>query len=215
MAFIETIPQSEASGEVQAMYLHLQGKLDYLPNYAEVFCYRPGVMQAWADLQRAIRAQLDDRTFGLVTLASALTIGNSYCSLAHARKLSSRHFTVEELGAIIRDPQTSALPQRDKAMMAFAAKVAWDSSAVTQGDVDSLRGHCFTDAQIFDLVATAAARCFFGKVPDALGVQPDAALAEMDGTLVSLATVGRPIESEKTEISNQSLYAGFQELWAF
>lgn len=193
MAFINTIPQSDARGDVQAMYQHLQGKLDYLPNYAAVFCYRPGVMQAWAELQRVIRAELDDRTYGLVTLASALAINNSYCSLAHAAKLISRHFTVEELTAIIRNPDTSTLSGRDKDMMTFAAKVAQDSSSVTQADIDTLRDHGFSDAQIFDIVAAAAARCFFGKVPDALGVQPDAALAELDSTLAMLATVGRPI----------------------
>ena len=193
MAFIETIAPAEASAEVQAMYRQLQGKLDYLPNYARVFCYRPRVMQAWAELQRAIRAQLDDRTFSLVTLASALEIGSSYCALAHARKLAGVHFSTRELTAIIRGGADSPLSGAEQAMLSLARKVARDSSSVTQADIDALRNAGYSDETIFDIVATAAARCFFARIPDALGAQPDAALAAMDEDLCALLTVGRPV----------------------
>ena len=194
MAFIATIPAEAATGEVQAMYRQLQGKLEYLPNYAGVFCYRPQVMQAWAELQRVIRAHLDERSFGLVTLASALAIGSSYCALAHARKLNSRYFSSGELAAIVAGSPDSPLSASEKAMMALAAKVARNSSSVTREDIDKLRAAGYPDAAIFDIVATAAARCFFAKIPDALGVKPDAALAEMDETLRDLLIVGRDID---------------------
>jgi uncharacterized peroxidase-related enzyme len=176
------------------MYRQLQGNLDYLPNYAGVFCYRPRVMQAWAELQREIRAQLDDRSFGLVTLVSALEIGSSYCALAHARKLNKHHFSTAELIAIIRDAKDSPLSPAERAMTALARKVARDSSSVTQADIDTLRAAGYSDATIFDIVAVAAARCFFARIPDALGAQPDAALADMDNDLCAALTVGRPIE---------------------
>lgn len=195
MAFIATIAAAAASGEVRAMYERQRGGLDYLPNYAGVFCYRPRVMQAWAELQREIRAHMDDRSFGLVTLASALAIRSSYCALAHGRKLCQRHFSPGELAAIVRDPATSALSAAEKAMMSLAARVARDSSSVTREDIDTLRDAGLDDAQIFDIVATAAARCFFARVPDALGVQADPALADLDASLLELLTVGRPIEA--------------------
>ena len=36
-------------------------------------------------------------------------------------------------------------------------------------DIDALRAHGFTDAEIFDLAATAAPAAFFSKLLDALG----------------------------------------------
>lgn len=40
---------------------------------------------------------------------------------------------------------------------------------------------------------TAAARCFFAKVLDSLGVEPDATYrADLDPRLLDLLTVGRP-----------------------
>ena len=193
MAFIETTSPTDADPAVQAMYRQLQGRLDYLPNYAGVFCYRPRVMQAWAELQREIRGQLDDRAFGLITLASALEMGSSYCALAHGRKLAGRYFSVDELAAIIRDSEASPISPGERAMMSLARKVTRDSGSVTQADIDALRREGYPDATIFDIVATAAARCFFARIPDALGALPDAALADTDEKLLALLVVGRPI----------------------
>jgi alkylhydroperoxidase family enzyme len=185
------------------MYQRQQGALDYLPNYASVFCYRPRVMQAWAELQRTIRAELDDRTFSLITLASALEIGSTYCALAHARKLNRHYFSSSELVAIIQGAGNSPLTGAEQAMLAVARTVARDSSSVAQSHIDTLREAGYSDAAIFDIVATAAARCFFAKVPDALGARPDAALAaDMDDRLRALLTVGRPLAEPPTVNSN-------------
>ena len=45
----------------------------------------------------------------------------------------------------------------------------------------------------FDVVAAAAARCFFSKTLDALCIQADPVLAELDPELRDVLTVGRPI----------------------
>ena len=59
-----------------------------------------------------------------------------------------------------------------------------------------LRGLGLSDAEIFDVVAAAAMRCFFTKIVDGLGFQPDAAYAELDESLREALVVGRPIEAE-------------------
>ena len=41
--------------------------------------------------------------------------------------------------------------------------------------MQGLRDHGFTDAEIFDIAAAAAARCFFSKLLDALGAEADGA----------------------------------------
>ena len=88
MAFIRTIPVTEASGEVRDMYERTQASLGYVPNYAQAFSLRPAVMAAWSNLLSSIRANLDPRRYELVTLAAARALGSSYCSLAHASALA-------------------------------------------------------------------------------------------------------------------------------
>jgi alkylhydroperoxidase family enzyme len=77
--------------------------------------------------------------------------------------------------------------------MDLADKVALDATSVTQADVDALRSHGLSDAEVFDVIAAAAARCFFSKVLDGVGAQADAKYAELDPPLRETLTVGRPI----------------------
>ena len=79
-------------------------------------------------------------------------------------------------------------------IMAFAEKVAGDASSITEADIQRLRNVGLSDRDIFDVVAAAAARCFFSKTLDALGAEPDAAFADLEPGLREALTVGRPIE---------------------
>ena len=93
----------------------------------------------------------------------------------------------------VGDPN-SPLDGADKAMMEFARKVARDTSGITQQDVDILKDQGFDDGEIFDITATAAARCFFAKIGDALGAMPDGEFMAMGAELRETLTVGRAIE---------------------
>jgi hypothetical protein len=44
-----------------------------------------------------------------------------------------------------------------------------------------------------DVVLAAAARCFFSKTLDALGVEPDASYRDLEPALREVLVVGRPI----------------------
>jgi alkylhydroperoxidase family enzyme len=79
--------------------------------------------------------------------------------------------------------------------MDLAEKVADDATSVTEADVERLRAFGLSDADIVSVVAAAAARCFFSKALDALGVQPDAAYESVEPELREVLVVGRPIES--------------------
>jgi alkylhydroperoxidase family enzyme len=85
------------------------------------------------------------------------------------------------------------------AMVAFAEKIAVDASSVTAGDVGRLKALGFADDEIFDIVATVAARAFFTKLLDGLGVEPDATYASLDEPLRKALTVGRPIGFQAPE----------------
>ena len=70
-----------------------------------------------------------------------------------------------------------------------------DATTVTQQDVDALKKHGLSDAEIFDITAAAAVRCFFSKMLDALGAAPDHVYAErLDPNLRKSLAIGRPID---------------------
>lgn len=194
MTFIATITPAAASGEVRALYQRQQDKYGYVPNYARAFSARPELMPLWAELLAGIKYGMDLQQFELATLAAALALRNSACSLAHGNVLL-RFFSGAELATILSGDQPGPLSAAERALMAFAGKVAADAAAITRADVDTLRAHGFTDVDIFNITATAAARAFFAKLLDGLGVLPDAVFAKMDESLRARLTVGRPIDT--------------------
>jgi uncharacterized peroxidase-related enzyme len=200
MTHIDTIAPAEAEGEVRNMYLRQQQGWGFVPNYAKVFSHRPAVMHAWADLQHTIRKNIDDKSYELVTLAAAQALGSSYCSLAHGKKLTSKYYSEEQLADIAADPVSEALTVAEQTMMRVAGKIVADSSSVSREDIDELREAGYSDAGIFDIAASAAARCFFSKLVDALGVQPDCSFSETSEQLKSVLCVGRPISPDAPEI---------------
>jgi uncharacterized peroxidase-related enzyme len=200
MAFIRTVPPAEAEGEVRAMYERTQAQLGYVPNYAKAFSLRPHVMGSWAGLLKSIRSTMDARRYELVTLAAARAIRSSYCALAHGSVLEKQFFSTEELSRIALGADDAPLEPAESAIMAFADKVARQADSVTSEDVEILRRHGLDDGEIFDVAAAAAARCFFSKLVDALGAEPDSSYQTIAPELRGALTVGRAISRAAPEV---------------
>ena len=196
MSFIQTISPDDAQDELQKLYEANKQERGYLPNYVRAFSHRPDVMMAWGNLIGSLSNNTSVRRYELVTLAAAKALRSSYCMLAHASVLSKEEFSTEELTQISEAYETANLTPAEVAMMAYAEKIVYNATAITQEDIDNLRHHGFVDAEIFEIAATAAARCFFSKTLDALGIEPDQIYQQLDSELRSALTVGRPIESQ-------------------
>jgi uncharacterized peroxidase-related enzyme len=197
MAFIETIAPPAASGEVRAMYERQQASWGYVPNYAKVFSHRPEVLARWGRLLAEIRRPMDARRFELVTFAAAHELRNTACTLAHGKALT-QFFTADEVRTMAAGGEVAGLSEAERAMMAFSRKVARDAASITEADVDALRGCGLSDAEVFDVVATAAGRAFFTKLLDGLGVLGDAPFGTMAAEFVEALTVGRPLDAAAT-----------------
>jgi uncharacterized peroxidase-related enzyme len=193
MAFIETTLPQAASGALAAMYQRQQAAWGYVPNYAKVFSQRTEVLARWGQLLAEIRRPMDKRRFELITFATAYDLDNTACALAHGRALRE-FFTDEQIIAIAEGRCTGVLSEAEQAMVAFARQTVNDAPRTTAAQVAALRQHGYTDAEIFDIAATAAGRAFFTKLLDALGVLPDSAFLALDDSFRRALTVGRPID---------------------
>jgi uncharacterized peroxidase-related enzyme len=203
MAFIDIIPAPHIDDDVREMYRRQSAHYGYVPNYAKVFCYRPEIMRLWAQLQSGIKRHMSKRRFELVTFAAAQALRSTLCSLAHGNALTD-FFSVDEVLTIARGGVPKSLSAADAAMMEFSRKVARDASAITIDDVGFLKEHGFADAEIFDIVATAAARAFFTKVVESLGVEVDAPFRTMKSELRQSLTAGRPMAVEPPALEEEA-----------
>ncbi len=160
-------------------------------NYERAFEARPEVYAAWAELLGAIKANMDLRRYELATLAAAQRLRSSYCSLAHGKVL------IEQFGEpvlqIATDRSAAGLDEVDLAVMDLAERVVDDATAIDEADLQRLRDLELSDEEILDVILTAAARSFWTKTLDALGVQPDASYGELEPELREVLVVGRSI----------------------
>lgn len=199
MSFIKTTPLDDAEGAVREMYERQQGAWGYVPNYAKSFSHRPEVMARWGKLLAELHRPFDDRTFELITFAAAHELKHTSCSLAHGNALTP-FFSNEEICAIADQKPVESVTDAEQEMMRFSRKVARDASTITAEDVQRLKDHGLSDADVFDVAATAAGRAFFTKVLDAVGSLPDAGFNSIDAGLRQHLTVGRPLDTADDEV---------------
>lgn len=162
-------------------------------NYELAFEQRPAVYAAWGQLNGAIKAGMDLRRYELATLAAARKLRSTYCCLAHGKVLAERFG--EPVAQIAADHRAAGLSAVDVAVMDLAERVAEDAASVTEADLQRLRDLGLSQEDIMDVVLAAAARCFFSKTLDGLGVLADASYGELAPALRDVLVVGRPIDA--------------------
>ena len=160
-------------------------------NYERAFEPRPEVYAAWVQLNTAIKAGMNLRRYELATLAAARRLRSSYCCLAHGTVLAERFG--EPVAQIAADHRAAGLSDTDVAVMDLAERVADDASSIGEADLRRLRDLGLAHEDIMDVVLAAAARCFFSKTLDALGVLADASYGELEPAIRDALVVGRPI----------------------
>ena len=163
-----------------------------MKNYERAFSGHPTVYAAWGELNGAIKACMDARRYELATLAAAIALRSSYCSLAHGMVLA-REFD-EPVAAIVRNRADAGLSDTDVAVMELAERVATDATSITADDRARLSDLGVSADDIEMVILAAAARCFFSKSLDALGAVPDSSYRSIDPELRELLVVGASIE---------------------
>jgi uncharacterized peroxidase-related enzyme len=195
MTFIDTISEDNATDTVAAMYETDRQAFGYVPNFTKGFSLRPDVYAAWRQLNGAIKANMDLRRYELATVAAASRLRSSYCTLAHGSILADKFVSAETVRAVVTHDGAD-LDGTDAAVVALADKVADDATSVTADDIDRLRSLGLSDTEILDVVVASAARSFFSKVLDGLGIAPDARYTKLDPELRDVLTVGRSIAEQ-------------------
>lgn len=194
MTFLQTVPDDEATGEVAKIYRQEIDASGYVPESTRALTIRPDVLAAYTSFVGAIRGgfTLPARDWRLITLVAVKHIPSTYCSLAYGKGLLGDLGSPEAVLAVQRDFRQAGLMPRDVAMLEYAEKVTVAASKIEQADVDRLREHGFSDAQISDIALCAAWRNFISRFFDAVGAMPDDEYRALDPSFRDALCVGRP-----------------------
>jgi len=187
------LDEPEVSPQVRALYDEDLADGGYVWNVSRLWAHQPDTLARLFELmsEAFIPSGLSFRQRGILVTAAASALGDSYCSLAWGGKLGKASDAA--LAAGVLNGSDAGLTDREKAMAAWARKVARDPNATTLADIQVLRDSGLTDGQIFAITAFVALRLAFSTINDSLGAQPDAQLAEsLPPAVREAVTYGRP-----------------------
>jgi uncharacterized peroxidase-related enzyme len=187
------LSEPEMTPQVQALYDEDLADGDYVWNVSRLWAHQPGTVTQLFELmsQAFLASGLGYRQRGILVAATASALGDSYCSLAWGGKLAAA--SDPALAAAVLSGGDAGLTEQEKALAAWARKVARNPNGTTQADVQELREAGLDDGQIFAVTAFAALRLAFSSINDALGAQPDAQLARsLPPAVREAVTYGRP-----------------------
>jgi uncharacterized peroxidase-related enzyme len=92
----------------------------------------------------------------------------TFCRTSHAA-IAACHLDDESLvDTVLRNPETSSISPKLKALLSIAARVQQSGRAVRRKDIDRARREGATDTEIHDTVLIAAAFCMFNRYVDGL-----------------------------------------------
>ncbi|MGF6732998.1 putative peroxidase-related enzyme [Paraburkholderia youngii] len=153
---------SEWPEDISARILEVQDKAGFVPNVFLTLAHRPDEFRAFFAYHDALMLKEGGLTKGereMIVVATSAVNDCLYCVIAHGAILR-----IYEKAPLLADQlavnhRKADITERQKAMLDFALKVCRASGTVDEEDFQTLRGHGFTDEDIWDIAAITA---FFG-----------------------------------------------------
>jgi uncharacterized peroxidase-related enzyme len=186
------------SAAAKAIFDEDISEMGFVMNVTRLWAYRPEALAALFELMHLVTSArpFTDRERGILITACASKFGDSYCSLAWGTKLAG--LAGPQLAGDILRGKDDGLTAPERAMAAWARRIARDPNRTSAADVAELRQAGFSDSDIFAMTVFVALRVAFSTVNDALGVRPDAQFrSEAPAAVLDAVTYGRPIDTSQ------------------
>jgi len=148
--------------DIRERIVAVQEKSGFVPNVFLALAHRPEEFRAFfayhdALMERQSGLSKAEREMIVVCTSSANQC--QYCVVAHGAILRIRAKNPMLADQVAVNYRKADILPRQKAMLDFAMKVAFASYAIDESDFAALRGHDFSEEDIWDIGAIAA---FFG-----------------------------------------------------
>ncbi|HEX4885240.1 MAG TPA: peroxidase-related enzyme [Casimicrobiaceae bacterium] len=162
--------------DIRARILEVQEKSGFVPNVFLAFAHRPDEFRAFFAYHDALMAKeggLSKAEREMIVVATSGANGCQYCVVAHGAilRIYAKHPLVADQVAV--NYRKADVTPRQKAMLAFALKVATDSAALVDADYEALRAHGFDDEAIWDIGAIAAFFALSNRMANLIALRPN------------------------------------------
>jgi uncharacterized peroxidase-related enzyme len=168
---LEDLPQ-----DVRARMLQVQEKAGFIPNVFLTLAHRPDEFRAFFAYHDALMLRDSGLTKAEREMIVVATSGANqcpYCIIAHGAilRVYAKNPLVADQVAI--NYRKADITDRQKAMLAFALKVATRSAELVDADYAALRGYGFSEEDIWDIGGIAAFFALSNRMADVIGMRPN------------------------------------------
>jgi uncharacterized peroxidase-related enzyme len=168
---IEDLPQ-----DIRARILAVQEKAGFVPNVFLVLAHRPDEFRAFFAYHDALMDKRGGLTLAereMIVVATSSANQCQYCVIAHGAvlRIRAKHPLIADQVAV--NYRKADITPKQKAMLDFAMNVSAGAYAVDEAEIDALKGHGFSDEEVWDIAAIAA---FFGmsnRMANVTGMRPN------------------------------------------
>mgnify|MGYP003664451691 FL=1 len=148
--------------DIREMILAVQEKAGFVPNVFLTLAHRPDELRAFMAYHDALMLRdggLTPADREMIVVATSGANNCQYCVVAHGAilRIRAKDSTIADQVAV--NYRKADITPRQTAMLDFALKVSNDSHSVDEDDFVTLRGHGFSDEDIWDIAGITA---FFG-----------------------------------------------------
>ena len=177
---ISRYPVPEIAGlpdDIRQRILDVQAKAGFVPNVFLALAHRPAEFRAFLAYHDALLLKEDSGlTKGEREMIIVATSGANnclYCVVAHGailRVYEKKPLVADQVAVNYRKADIS---ERQKAMLAFALKVATDSAALEDADYDAVRAQGFDDEDLWDIGTIASFFAMSNRIANLVSMRPN------------------------------------------
>ena len=171
LATTEALPD-----DIRDRILQVQEKSGFVPNVFLKLARRPDEFRAFFAYHDALMAKDSGLTKGEREMIVVATSGANqclYCVVAHGAILRILEKQPNLSDQIATNWRKADISERQRAMLAFAMKVALDSAEVEDADYAALAAHGFSDEDCWDIASIAAFFAMSNRLANALSIMPN------------------------------------------
>lgn len=162
--------------DVRERIFAVQRKAGFVPNVFLTLAHRPDEFRAFFAYHDALMEKeggLSKAEREMIVVATSGANDCLYCIVAHGailRVYAKDPYVADQVAANYRKAD---IAPRQKAMLAFALKVATASSAIVDDDFAALRAQGFGDEDIWDIGAIAAFFALSNRMANLVNMRPN------------------------------------------
>ena len=162
--------------DIRNRILAVQEKSGFIPNVFLVLAHRPEEFRAFFAYHDALMEREGGLTKAereMIVVATSGANQCQYCVVAHGAILRIRAKNPQVADQVAVNYRKADITPRQRAMLAFAMKVAVDSAAIDDADFTALRAHGFSDDDIWDIGAIAAFFALSNRMANMIAMRPN------------------------------------------